>query len=267
MYANVCAVGKCTSPQQRTGLVFSVNSFGYFGFAIASYLCREDSMKKRPGVIVRTVALSAFATICLSSAAQTRLQTLGRTGPSVSSASLQTSGQQLVSSPSGPALPSFRVGGGDVLSILVWKEKDFSPTVTVRPDGRITMPVVGEVQVTGLTPIQIEELLRRQLETVIVDPQVTVTVVEVHSMMVYITGEVMRPGAYPLNTPLTVLQLIAQAGGFAEFASRKNIALVHPGVSSGAPHRSVTYSYKEMLHSEVPEHNPQLEPGDTVIVP
>jgi polysaccharide export outer membrane protein len=155
------------------------------------------------------------------------------------------------------------VGSGDVLTISVWKEKDLSPTVTVRPDGKITMPLVGELLVAGLTPVQIEDLLQHRLETLLLQPKVTVTVTEIHSLMVYITGEVSRPGAYPLNTPLTVLQLIAQAGGLTEFASRKNIRLIH----LKGPQQTTICDYKKMIHSEDSSGNPQLIPGDTVIVP
>jgi polysaccharide export outer membrane protein len=157
---------------------------------------------------------------------------------------------------------SFKVGGGDVLGILVWKEKDLSPTVTVRPDGNITMPLIGEVHVAGLTPVQIEGLLQTQLKTLLLQPKVTVTVVEIHSLMVYITGEVGRPGAYPLNTQLTVLQLIAQAGGLTEFASKKHIRLLHGNSSQ----KATICNYGKMLHADDPTSNPVLSAGDTVIV-
>ena len=157
---------------------------------------------------------------------------------------------------------SFKVGGGDVLGILVWKEKDLSPTVTVRPDGNITMPLIGELHVAGLTPVQIEDMLQVQLKSLLLQPKVTVTVVEIHSLMVYITGEVGRPGAYPLNTQMTVLQLIAQAGGLTEFASKKHIRLLH----RDSTQQATICNYGKMLHTEEPAANPVLSPGDTVIV-
>ncbi len=155
------------------------------------------------------------------------------------------------------------VGSGDVLSISVWKEKELSPTVTVRPDGKISIPLIDEITVTGLTPVQIEQALQQRLETIVVHPRVTVTVVEIHSRMVYITGEVTRPGAYPLNGPLNVLQLIAQAGGLTEFASRKKIRILPAG--SRGP--SVPFDYNKVLRSGGSEHNLALAPGDTVVVP
>ena len=134
----------------------------------------------------------------------------------------------------------------------------------MRKDRRLRVPpLVGELLVTGLTPVQIEDLLQHRLEAILVQPKVTVTVTEIHSLMVYITGEVTRPGAYALNTPLTVLQLIAQAGGLTEFASRKNIRLIH----AKGPQQTTMCDYKKMIHAEDSTRNPQLIPGDTVIVP
>lgn len=157
----------------------------------------------------------------------------------------------------------YTIGGGDVLSIAVWKEKDLSPTVVVRPDGKISVPLLGEIAVTGLSPIQVEDLLRARLDTIVVNPRVTVTVVEIHSRMVYITGEVVRPGAYPLNTPLDMLQLIAQAGGLTEFASRKKIRLIR----ANATGREEPFDYNKMIRSNDPGIRSVLNPGDTVVVP
>jgi polysaccharide export outer membrane protein len=167
--------------------------------------------------------------------------------------------------PGGAPVPeaSFVVGTGDVLAISVWREKDLSPTVTIRPDGRITVPLVGELFVSGLTPLQIEGVLRQRLDTIVVHPQVNVTVVEVHSRMVYITGEVAHPGGYALTTPLNVLQLIAQAGGLTQFASRKKIQVLHAG--KGEP--AAVFAYKQLTQSDDEAHLYPLLPGDTVVVP
>ena len=175
-----------------------------------------------------------------------------------------------VSNVATPPLPSeskmalpYVVGSGDVLSISVWKEKELSPTVTVRPDGNISIPLIGELTVVGLTPVQIEDLLQQRLESIVVHPRVTVTAVEIHSRMVYITGEVARPGAYPLNGPLDVLQLIAQAGGLTEFASRKKIRILPAGNRS----QSIAFDYNKVIRSSELGHNFPLTPGDTVVVP
>ena len=156
----------------------------------------------------------------------------------------------------------YTIGSGDVLGISVWKEKDLSSTVTVRPDGNISLPLIGEVTVTQLTPVEVEEILKTRLESLVVQPRVTVTVVEIHSRMVYITGEVARPGAYPLNAPLTVLQLIAQAGGLTQFASRKNIQLVRADASQ----KDITVNYRNLTKKNASGVNPQLYPGDTLVI-
>lgn len=161
------------------------------------------------------------------------------------------------------ANPSYTVGSGDLLSISVWKEKELSPTVIVRPDGKISMPLIGELSILGMTPVEVEKLLREQLEAIVVNPRVTVTVVEIHSRMVYITGEVSRPGAYPLNGPLGVLQLIAQAGGLTEFAARKKICIVKANSTS----KNTPFDYNRVVRSGDPNRNLSLAPGDTVVVP
>lgn len=159
--------------------------------------------------------------------------------------------------------PQYTIGSGDVLNIQVWKEKDLSQTVVVRPDGKISLPLLGEVYVVGKEPSQLEELIQTRLQTMVVQPRVTVTVAEIHSRMVYITGEITRPGAYPLNTPITVLQLIAQAGGLTEFASKKKIHVLR----AGGPAGGIWVNYKSLLQGSDPNRNLQLNPGDTVVIP
>jgi len=160
------------------------------------------------------------------------------------------------------ALVPYAVGSGDVLNISVWQEKELSSVVTVRPDGNISMPLVGEIMVIGMTPIHVQDILQNRLESVVKHPRVTVTVVEIHSRMVYVTGEVTRPGAYPLNGPLNVLQLIAQAGGLTQFASRSNIRLLH----SDRSQPDMVINYSRVLKASGGGGNPQLLPGDTVVV-
>jgi len=157
----------------------------------------------------------------------------------------------------------YTIGSGDVLNIQVWKEKDLSQTVIVRPDGKISLPLLGEVYVVGKEPSQLEDLIQTRLQSMVVQPRVTVTVTEIHSRMVYITGEITRPGAYPLNTPITVLQLIAQAGGLTQFASKKKIHVLR----ASGPAGGIWVNYKSLLQGSDPNHNLQLNPGDTVVIP
>lgn len=157
----------------------------------------------------------------------------------------------------------YTIGSGDVLNIQVWKEKELSQTVVVRPDGKISLPLLGELLASGKEPAQLEKLIQERLQSMVVEPRVTVTVSEIHSRMVYITGEVARPGAYPLNAPLTVLQLIAQAGGLTEFASRKKIHVIR-GSNAGA---ELWLSYKALTQGTDTNRNLVLVPGDTVVIP
>jgi len=155
------------------------------------------------------------------------------------------------------------VGDGDVLHINVWKESEISQTVVVRPDGNISLPLVGDVVVAGLSPRQIQQLLTEKLKNILTNPKVTVSVAEVRSKMVYITGEVGKPGAYPVALPLNVLQLIARAGGLNEFANRKNIYILRGADKKNRLH----FNYKEVVKGKNSDQNVILQPGDTVVVP
>lgn len=157
----------------------------------------------------------------------------------------------------------YTIGIGDVLNIQVWREKELSQSVIVRPDGKISLPLLEEFQVVGMEPSQLEDVIKTHLQAIVVEPRVTVTVLEIHSRMVYIAGEVARPGAYPLNAPVTVLQLIAQAGGITQFATRKKIHVI-PADSSGS---KVWLDYKALTQGTATNRNVSLNPGDTVVVP
>lgn len=168
-------------------------------------------------------------------------------------------------SPNGPALPTdYVIGADDVLGIVFWRDRDMSGDVVVRPDGKISLPLLNEIQAAGLTP----EQLRKQLETAarhyMEDPTITVVVRTINSRKVFVTGEVTRPGPYPLTGPTTVLQIIATAGGLLEYADAKNIIVMR--VQNG---RSVSFrfNYKDVTRRKNLQQNIQLLPGDTIIVP
>jgi polysaccharide export outer membrane protein len=160
--------------------------------------------------------------------------------------------------------PDYVVGEGDALHIDVWQEPEVSQNVVVRPDGKVSLPLVNEIKVSGMTPLEIQGLVAEKLRTFVNQPKVTVTVMEVHSRKAFITGEVAHPGEYPLNTQVTVLQLIAQAGGFTPFAKTENIMILR--VSDGKEQR-LKFKYKEVLRGKNTDQNIALEPGDTVVVP
>ena len=161
--------------------------------------------------------------------------------------------------------PEYRVGEADTLQITVWKEPDFSKTVNVRPDGMISLPLIGEVKVMGMTSGEIQDVVASKLKAYLLNPLVTVEITEIKSRRVFITGEVVRPGLYPLGGPTTVLQLIAQSGGFTPFAKRKGIVVLCPAVNGEVQKRP--FNYTEVVHGKAPEQNVLLTPGCTVVVP
>lgn len=156
----------------------------------------------------------------------------------------------------------YRIGVGDVLHISVWEEPQFTETAVVRPDGKVSMPLVNEVDVAGLTPEAVQQALTEQLGRFVHKPRVTVTVQEIHSRMVYITGEVQRPGAYPLMDAMNVVQLVSRAGGMTDFAKQKQVYVLRADKSA-----RVNVNYQKVLKGQAPQQNVELAPGDTVVVP
>jgi polysaccharide export outer membrane protein len=161
------------------------------------------------------------------------------------------------------ATSQFTLGPADVIRVNVWKNTDLSQTVTVGPDGFVSLPLLGDVHVAGMTANELAHSLSSQLTSYVVSAQVTVSVVEIRSRQVYVTGQVGRPGGYPLVAPITVLQLIAQAGGLNTFANRKAIIVLRG--SSGSTQR-LHFNYVAAIHGD-DKQNITLQPGDTVVVP
>jgi polysaccharide biosynthesis/export protein len=161
--------------------------------------------------------------------------------------------------------PSFRIGADDVLAVNVWREPEVSQTVTVRPDGKISLPLIGEMVAAGLTPRQLEATIKRELSNYLSLPEVTVIVHEVKSQRVVVAGQVAKPGSYPLQTPMTALDAIAQAGGPLEFAKVKSIYVLRIG-PDGRPIR-LRFNYKEVIKGRKLSQNVELKPHDTLIVP
>lgn len=157
------------------------------------------------------------------------------------------------------------IGPRDVLAINVWREPEISRTVPVRPDGRISLPLIGEVSVKGLTPPKLQAKLTKELRAYLSNPEVTVIVQQVNSQKFNIVGEVMRPGSYVLARPMTVLDAIAVAGGFRDFAKAKKIYVLrhlHDGSRIRIP-----FNYKEVIKGKKSYQNVELEVGDTIVVP
>ncbi len=159
--------------------------------------------------------------------------------------------------------PEFIIGADDVLNITVWKEAEMSRIVQVRPDGKITLPLVNDVVAVGLTPMQLATSLTVKLKKFIADPQVSVTVVTINSRRVYLVGEVTRAGAFPLGAKMTVMQALSSAGGFTQFANQKKIYVLR---TVDGKQVKIPFNYKKALEGDSSQ-NIELKPGDTIVVP
>lgn len=160
---------------------------------------------------------------------------------------------------------AYVIGANDVLSISVWKEPDVSRSVPVRSDGKISLPLVGELQASGQTPRQLEQEITKRLQNYISEPEVTVIVTDSKSQKVNILGMVSRPGAYLLTSSTTILDAIAMAGGFKDFAKQKSIYVLRQA-PDGTQQR-IPFNYKDVIKGKNPEQNIRLQAGDTVVVP
>ena len=175
-----------------------------------------------------------------------------------------TSSAQLPATPGNkPSDDSFVIGNDDVLAINVWKEPDLTRSIQVRSDGKISLPLLGEVQATGLTPLQLEHDLTARLLNYITKPQVTVIVEQTNSKKFNVLGQVAKPGSYSLTLAPTVVDAIAIAGGPKDFAKQKAIYILRQ--SSGGGQTRIAFNYKDFLKGKIP--NIKLEPHDTVVVP
>ena len=160
--------------------------------------------------------------------------------------------------------PAYVIGPEDVLAISVWKEPDFSATaVPVRPDGKISLPLLHDVQAAGLSPIQLADALTTKLKKYVEEPKVTVVVTQILSRRVFLIGQV-KAGAYPLLPNMTVLQALSAAGCCSEFANTKKIYVLR---QENGKQAKLPFNYKQVLKGESPEQNIVLQPGDTIVVP
>jgi polysaccharide export outer membrane protein len=157
------------------------------------------------------------------------------------------------------------IGPDDVLSIVFWKDKDLSAEVTVRPDGKVSLPLLNDIQAQGRTPDELRDALKQAAQAFVEDPNPTVMVKEIKSRRVFITGQVEKPGPYPLTGETTVLQLIAMAGGIREFADGSNITIIRKADNGRT--EILPFNYRDVLKRKNLTQNVQLKPGDTVVVP
>jgi polysaccharide export outer membrane protein len=156
----------------------------------------------------------------------------------------------------------YKVGPGDKLRIEVYKDQQLSQSVQVRPDGKITLPLIGDMDATGRTPIELRDTIATSLKDYVNNPTVTVIVVEAVASQVYVMGEVTHPGTMQLHGPTTILQALAMAGGFKEFANTKDVKVLRP---NGSAMETLRFNYKDVLNGDARPF--YLRAGDTVVVP
>jgi polysaccharide export outer membrane protein len=177
--------------------------------------------------------------------------------------------------PSSPDSPSQRVapvkpdsyiiGAEDILTINVWKEQEMSRQVPVRPDGMISLPLLGDVKASGLTPLQLQDQLTTDMKKYISDPQITVIVNQVNSLNFNVVGEVLKPGYYPLTRRMTILDAIAISGGFRDFAKTKKIYVLR--TQADGKQIRIPFNYKNVIRGKNSQQNIELQPRDTLVVP
>ena len=207
--------------------------------------------------------IPAMAMVVFSSAAQDKKTTAAPTSDADSAAKAAQS-----TNPAPQANidgKTYVIGENDLLEIDVWKEKEISRTIPVRPDGKISLPLVGEVQASGLTPMQLQDDLTRRLKAFIENPEVTVIVGDPRSHQFNVVGEVNRPGSYPLSEAMTVLDAIAQSGGFKDFAKETKIYVLRP--MPDGTRVQIRFNYKQVIKGKDLQENVALKPGDTIVVP
>ena len=170
----------------------------------------------------------------------------------------------VVAAPGVTMPPEYTIGADDVLSVIFWRDKELTADVTVRPDGKISLPLLNDVQASGLTPAQLKDRIVEESKKYVEDPNVTVVVKQINSRKVFITGEVRKPGPVPLTGSTTVLQLLSISGGLADYAKSEKITIVR--MENGKP-VSFKFNYKEVIAGKKLAQNIELKPGDTIIVP
>jgi polysaccharide biosynthesis/export protein len=180
---------------------------------------------------------------------------------------------QAAQGPAGPDAPAatpaalpdgYVIGPDDVLTVTFWRDEAMSAEVVVRPDGKIALPLLNDIQAAGLTPSQLRDVLMASAKRYVEDPNATVVVKQINSRKVFITGMVERPGAYPLTSSMSVMQLIALSGGLKEFAKEQDIVVMR---SDNGQQVAYPFNYREILKGRRLHQNIDLKPGDTVVIP
>lgn len=221
-------------------------------------------MNKSNSCRLALLVLSCTISTCLLSA-QNSIKSDAKNGQQLASTGLDGIDNHS-SKPASSDIPaaaddSYIIGPTDVLSIRVWHEPDFSAqSLPVRPDGKISLELLNDVQAAGLTPMQLGQRIRADLQKYVSDPQVTVVVDSINSKRIYVVGQIERPGAYPFLPEMNVLQVLSEAGGFLQYANPRKTYVLRNS-------QKLPFNYKQALMGQ--RLNPEiiLQPGDTIVVP
>ena len=168
-----------------------------------------------------------------------------------------------------PVSKEFLLGPEDVLEVTVWRNQDLSRTVVVRPDGKISLPLIGDVQASGLNASQVAAKIAAKLTEFKENPNVSVSLKEVNSYFIYVLGEVLKPGKYPLKSYVTVLQGVSMAGGFTPFASKNKMQVIRTNTNEDGKEKQIRIPvpYNELVSGKGEIENFILKSGDTIVVP
>ncbi len=224
---------------------------------------RQGTMKAREVSLLVLLAVW-FAAILSPATAQQAQQEEQKEGGQAQGEPLEPGSELKPLDPNAPAAPvdphSYKIGPEDQLAIRVWREPEVSGAVIVRPDGKISLPLIGEVQAGGKTPEELRRVITEKLSNYLTRPEVLVQVTAVRSKKYYITGQVMRTGAFPLVVPTTVLEALSMAGGFRDWAQKKKIIILRG-------RKRLKFNYNEVIKGKNLEQNVYLQDGDHIIVP
>ncbi len=221
------------------------------------------TIKRIKGCLRRMAVLSACLLMTNWLAAQSAPAKTANESKLVATATAQPA--PLIEAATKPHDDSFVIGNDDVLNINVWKEPDVSRSIPVRSDGKISLPLAGEIQATGRTPLGLEREIASKLQAYISEPEVTVMVTQINSQKFNILGQVARPGAFSLTNSPTVLDAIAIAGGFRDFAKKKAIYVLRQ--NPGGAETRIPFNYNEVIKGKKSAQNIKLQPRDTIVVP
>jgi len=215
------------------------------------------------------LALLACLSIAISDIQGSESSQGGGNQPVQTASLVGQAGKKTGATPNAPTLKpvsdDYVIGPSDVLAVNVWKDTELSRTVPVRPDGKISLPLIGELQVSGLTALQVQRIVAERLKDYISKPEVAVIVQEVKSRTYVVLGKVTKPGSYELGRPTTVLEAIAIAGGFLDFAKPNKIYIIRPRGNSSS--ETLHFDYNRVIKGRNPEQNVELKTGDTIVVP